>query len=216
MENDPLTEPAAPKLTAKQKRFCEEYARCFNGAKAARAAKVSKKSAARTAWRWLNEPKFDHVQEYAHELVADAAAQREFDHQLLLQRLRSRLTIDTRGYWGKDGQPRNPRELGQERAQHVQGYTYSTFRTFGKDGKVVQEGSNASITLTSDKKAEEMLGRHSGFFSRESNGDQFADYLQAESTLETSLSIINEEESDADDDSAEGSSEEETAGEDPD
>lgn len=197
-------------LTKKQIRFSQAYARCLNGARAAREAGVPPGSAARVAHKWLADPKFDHVLEYVNELLADDAAQRQIDWDILRQRLRSRLSIDPRGYWKKNGQPRNPRKMSHERAQHIQGFTFSKFKTYGKDGQVVQEGSNASLTLSSDKKAEEMLGRHSGFFSRESTGDQFNDYLAAEQELASSLSQLSDDDEDGDDDE-EGTAEEAAA-----
>lgn len=181
------------KLTQRQIRFAREYARTLNGAASARAAGCSEKSAANTAWRWLNEDKYSHVLAYVDELLADDAAQRKIDHDILRQRLRSRLTCDIRSYYGEDGKPRKPHELTMELAQHLQSYHYSSYQTKGEDGEIVQAGENINITLSSDKKAEELLGRHSGFFKRETMEDPLSDYLQADQELARLLSKPPEE-----------------------
>lgn len=83
-------------------------------------------------------------------------------------------------------------------AQHVKSYTYSEYTTYGKKGQIVQEGVNASLSLSSDSKAIELLGRHSGFFSNESKGDDLADYVQADKELEGALAELEEDDELAD------------------
>ncbi len=198
------------KLTRKQIRFAQAYARLPNGALAAREAGIAPKNAARTACRWLNDDRYSHVLAYVDELLADSEAQRKIDHDLLKQRIRHRLQVDQRGYWTEDGKPVNPTQLSQEQAQHIQSYSYSSYRTKDKHGNVVQEGENIAMSLSSDKKAEEMLGRHSGFFRQDEKGDHFGDYLQADQELEGTLSQFDEDfgflddEEDAPDDEAAG------------
>ncbi len=61
-------------LTVRQLRFVEEY--CTAGcsaAEAARRAGFSEKSAAKTAWDLLNEPRFAHVQAEFHRRQAERA-----------------------------------------------------------------------------------------------------------------------------------------------
>lgn len=185
-------------LNRRQRVFAEQYARHFNGALAAREAGVAPENAARTAHRWLHDPKYSHVLSFVDELVADAASQRRIDHDILRQRLRSRLTIDQREFWDEKGQPKNPSTLPEEMAQHVKSYTYSEYTTYGKKGQIVQEGVNASLSLSSDSKAIELLGRHSGFFSNESKGDDLADYVQADKELEGALAELEEDDELAD------------------
>ena len=180
-------------LNRRQRVFCEQYARHFNAARAARESGVSPENAARTGYRWLHDPKYSHVLEFVDELVADSASQRRINHDLIIQRLRSRLTVDMREYWDENGQPKNPQNLPEELAQHVKSSTYQKYETLGKKGKVVQQGVNASIALSSDMKAIELLGRHSGFFSNESKGDEFSDYLQADKELEGALAELEED-----------------------
>ena len=180
-------------LNKRQRIFAEQYARHLNGARAAREAGVSPENAARTAHRWLHDKKYSHVLEFVDELLADDAAQRKIDHDILRQRLRSRLNVDQREYWKESGQPKNPTTLPEELAQHVKSYTYSEYTTYGKKGQIVQEGVNASLTLSSDLKAVELLGRHSGFFSNESKGDEFSDYLQADKELEGALAELDDD-----------------------
>lgn len=200
-------EPQKKTLNARQIRFAQAYARTNNGALSARQAGVAPENSAKTAHRWLHDSKYEHVQEYVDELLADDAEQRKIDHDILRQRLRSRLTVDQRAYFRKNGQPLNPKRLDEELAQHVQTYTHSKFRTYSKDGKIVQEGTNATLKLSSDTKAMELLGRHSGFFNRESTADQFNDYLQADSQLEGLLAECTDE---LDEDTDEASDEEAT------
>lgn len=204
MSSDNLDHIDEPKpLTKKQIRFAQSYARTLNGALAAREAGVKPENSARTAHRWLNNDRYAHVLQYVDELLADDAAQRKIDHDLLRQRLRSRLSVDQRDYWDDDGKPVNPRHLSEDMAQHVKSYTYSEFCTFDKEGRTVQEGCNASVNLSSDTKAEELLGRHSGFFTREQASNQFDDYLQADSSLEDMLSELEDEYEDDEEEAAE-------------
>lgn len=189
----PEPEKKAKKLTGKQVRFAQAYARCLNGALAAREASVPPDSAARVAFKWLRLP---HVLEYVDELLADDAEQRKVDWDILRQLLRSRCTTDMGVYFKKNGKPRAPGRLPIEARQHVQGFTHSTFETVDKEGNVLQRGTNTTFTATSQLKAAELLGRHSGFFSRETQGNQFNDYLEAESQLAGLLSEQEDEDED--------------------
>jgi len=160
---------------------------------------VPEGSAARQAHKWLNDKKYEHVLEYVDELLADDAAQRKIDFDILRQGIRSRLTVDQSEYYDENGKPRSPTELPQEYSQHIQRFTYSEFETLNSEGDVVQSGVNCTVALTSKTKSQELLGRHCGFFSRESIKDQFDDYLQADQELEGTLTQIEDEWEDEDD-----------------
>jgi phage terminase small subunit len=56
------------KLTPKEKVFIEEYIRCWNGAKAARLAGYSPKTARETAYELLTKP---HIKEHMEERLKD-------------------------------------------------------------------------------------------------------------------------------------------------
>jgi phage terminase small subunit len=180
-------------LKPRQIIFARAYARTLNASLAAREAGVKPKNAATTGYRWLHKPQYAHVLAYVDELLADDAAQRKIDHDILRQRLRSRLTIDQRELWDEGGQPINPKDLPEELAQHVKSFSSSKYETRDSEGNIVQEGTNSNLHLSSDTKAMELLGRHSGFFSKETQGDQFNDYLQADLELERSLTELDEE-----------------------
>lgn len=181
------------KLTKKQMRFCQEYARWCNAAKAARLAGYSEHTAGQKGWSLLNEPKYAHVAEYVDQLLNDQAAQRQMDHDLLRQRLRSRLVIDMRDYFREDGTCKPPSELTQEQAQHVQSFAVNRYHNESKDG-ALQEGENINLRWTSATKAEDMLARHSGFYTEGDKAiDDLSDYLQAAEALEGRLAALSPE-----------------------
>lgn len=227
----------AKKLTAKQRIFAQEYARTCNGAESARRAGVKPGRAKKSAWKWLNDPAYDHVAEYVDELLADASAQRKIDHDILRQFLRGRLELDTRGYFypAKDeqgnphpraGKLKDPHDLDWHQAQYLQARNFTEYGTdAGEDEETeedgedkpkrrrrqVQSGNSASIKWTDANKAADMLAKSSGFYLKDLGPNEADDkYRQADQELDGLLEELDDDEGESDEEEA---SEEEASGE---
>lgn len=76
--------PKTPKLSARQKRFAEEYIKDLNGAAAAVRADYSPRTAEQIAWQLLQKP---HVVEYVAKLQAERSKRTKIDADYVLNRL---------------------------------------------------------------------------------------------------------------------------------
>ncbi len=84
-------------LTRKQRAFCEEYVKNFNGAQSAVRAGFAEKSANRAATRLLS---LDHVQSYLGELLEEAAERNGVQVDEIVQELK-RIAFADIGEFGK-------------------------------------------------------------------------------------------------------------------
>jgi len=151
----PMTAPK--KLTAQQRIFVTTYAKTFLLSRSAKEAGVTMK----TALEWINNKKFQHLQQELDALVQDREAQRKINEEIVIGRTRGRLIFDFRELVDSDGKPKNPRDLPLEVAQHIQSYSYSEYNNPGNDG-MHQHGKKINIRLTNADAAARLLAKAAG------------------------------------------------------
>lgn len=144
-------------LTAKQRRFVEEYCADFNGAAAARRAGYSKRTAKQTAYELLRKPE-----------IAEAVEQRMNELSMSAAEVTLRLTNMGRGtlapFLGPDGKSI---DLGSEEAQ-------SNLHLLKK---VKIKDDEVAIEIHDPKDAVIQLGKIRGLYKDESLGNALRELL---------------------------------------
>lgn len=151
------------KLTEKLKHFCREYAKDFNGSRAARAVGASEKTAKVQASRWLT---FDNVQAELQRIQAarakklDVSAERVLNElaRIGFARIDHVLSFDENGVHLKDSA-----ELDEDALAAVAEVTHQVIRETDQEGKTVDRGT-VRLKLHDKKGSLELLGRHLALF----------------------------------------------------
>jgi phage terminase small subunit len=145
MEQQPLSE--------KEERFCQAYLVDFNGAKAARTAGYSEKSAKEIAFEILTRP---HIQSRIQQLRLEMSKGFNITRERIAQELALIAFGDTKTVFTKDGSLKNPKSWRNE-GRIVSAYE-ETITTFGKDTKTTKK-----VRLWEKTKALEQLARLMGY-----------------------------------------------------
>ncbi|WP_373069842.1 terminase small subunit [Sulfurimonas sp.] len=167
---------ATPKLTAKQKKFCEEYLIDLNATQAAIRAGYSKKTAAVTASENLNKP---NIKDYIAEKQSERSKRTEVTADMVVEELAKIAFGDVRKLYNEDGRLLQPHELDAKTAASISSFKASSIQIGGVDDpmeKTVDEYKRYDKTKTL-----ELLGRHLGMFKdkvEHSLSDDLMEWLQ--------------------------------------
>jgi len=149
------------RLTDKQRRFCQEYPKDFNGTRAAIAAGYSKRAAAVTAAKLLKNP---IVQAYLGKLQRLDAERLELDRQLVLKKLVEALTYEARDFCDENGLPLHPNELPQRVQSQVDGIDWDITETVDDEGNT-ERHMKVRYRMTPRATAREQAMKHKGLFA---------------------------------------------------
>ena len=105
-------------LTAKQKRFCEEYLIDLNGKQAAIRTGYSPKTAEQQGSRLLSNAK---VQKYIQQLQKKTSEKLEITREQILKELAAIGASDIREFYDKDGNLKNIKDLSDNAAASLSG-----------------------------------------------------------------------------------------------
>ena len=152
-------------MTAKQKRFCEEYVIDLNATQAAIRAGYAKISANRQASVFMT--KHDDIKTYIKELQDKKTARNEITADRVLEEIRRIAFFDTSRLYESDGRLKEPHELTSE-----EGAVISSFKTRMEGG---ESKSVIDEYKTYDKqKSLEMLCKHLGLFEAKDGANDTA------------------------------------------
>jgi phage terminase small subunit len=113
------------KLNDKQKRFCLEYMKDFNGAQAALRSGYSQKNSHVSAASLLSNP---NIQAYLAELKAELKQKTEISLEMVVEGYRKLAFFDSRKFY-KDGRPVNIEDLDDDSAFALNGFEASVITT---------------------------------------------------------------------------------------
>lgn len=145
-------------LLEKQKRFCEEYVKDFNGSAAARRSGYSVKTSKEAAAQLLNK---STVQEYLAGLISDIQKRHELEVDSLIVELKRIAFSDLANYYGEDNSILPVNEIDKEARSAIE--QYADFKTDTKYGKKEVR----KIKLNSKLDAIEKLMRYMGAYERD-------------------------------------------------
>lgn len=140
------TKQITKRLTAKQKRFSEEYLKDLNGTQAAIRAGYSKRTARQIGAENLSKPV---IQNFIEELVGTRSQETEIEINSVVKRLAEIAFFDIGEAFDSDGRPKSAADLAKLPVTVVWNGEKTSFK--------VQSGDKI--------KALELLGRHFGMFN---------------------------------------------------
>lgn len=153
------------KLTAKQKRFCQEYVIDLNATQAAIRASYSKKTSGSQGQRMLKNVE---IQKYISELKKSASELLEISHQDILKKLNAWVESDITEVVGlsMDEVKALPKEIKQliTEVKHSR-KTYLM-------GEIPVTEDVFQFKFVSKERAIDMINRHTAFYEKESNPAQ--------------------------------------------
>ena len=139
-------------LTAKNKRFCEEYIKDLNGGEAAIRAGYGSKESRTRASKLLVKPE---VANYLDQLQAKLAKRNEITIDELIQDLAEMKNIDVADLYDEDGLPIDISRLPASFTRCIQ--------------EVIETKSGLKIKFYSKLDAIEKLAKHLGFYEKDNN-----------------------------------------------
>ncbi len=137
-------------LSAKRKRFCEEYVKCLDGNKAAILAGYSKKTARNKASNLLTMPK---VASYLKQLQDGIAKRNEITIDELIRDLAEIKNLDVADLYDIDGLPVDISQLPASFTRCIQ--------------EVTETNTATKIKVYSKLEAIEKLAKHLGFYEKD-------------------------------------------------
>lgn len=145
-------------MNEKQKRFCEEYIKDFNGSAAARRAGYSHKGDKERAAVLLNTP---DVQEYLGELIQGIKERNELEVDQLIQELKRIAFSDMGEFYDENNKIRPVAEIDPE--------ARAALETYQDDVSQLKYGEKRSrrVRLASKLDAIEKLMRYLGAYERD-------------------------------------------------
>ena len=146
------------KLTAKQRKFCEEYLIDLNGKRAAIAAGYSKKTANKIASENLTKP---DIQEYIQKLQQKAKDRNNISVDEILKPLIFMMRFDIRQLYDKEGNLKKVNDLDDETAQVISSIKSVTRQSDDDVIDFIDEYKTYDKT-----KAIDMLMKHLGGYER--------------------------------------------------
>lgn len=156
-------------LPPKQQRFCEEYIKHLNSARAARAAGSPERSAGQRGYELLG---IAAVQAEIERLMAERSKRVQFDQDRILREIRHIALSDLRQLFRKDGTIKHPHEWPAHVARAVASFeVVEEFAGSGRDR--TQIGYTKKVKFWDKTKAIELGGRHLGMFSEKDDADKF-------------------------------------------
>lgn len=150
------------KLTAKQRRFVEEYRIDWNATQAAIRAGYSKKTARIIAAENLSKP---IIQNYLQQLLEGKREQTEITVDRILEELAKMAFFDVRKLLDEDGKPLPTQDLDDSTAAAIAGLDIVDYYEVGDEGKKEFAGWVKKYKLADKKGALELLGKHLGMFT---------------------------------------------------
>lgn len=141
---------------SKRERFCQEYVKDFNGARAARAAGYTQKRSEQAAYELLT---FPEVQVRVEELKAEAWRKLHMSRDEVLGRLSSVARFDARRLFDQEGNLKPICDLDAETAGAVASVEVDEIGT--GEAKI---GVTRKIKASDRMKALDMLGKYHGVF----------------------------------------------------
>lgn len=153
---------------AKRERFCLEYVKDLNGARAARAAGYTKNRSEQAAYELLT---FPDVAGRVEELKAEAWKKLHMGKDELLARMAAVARFDPRKLFDELGNMKPAHEWDDETAWAVSGVDVEELKTVARkddEDEVRAELQQIRKIRSSDRlKAQEMLGRYHGTFEED-------------------------------------------------
>lgn len=166
-------------LTAKQKRFADEYLIDLNATRAYKASypKVKKdETAAQAGSRMLRNVK---VAEYIQKRMDERAERTEITQDMVLKELARLGFLDARKLFADDGSPLKIKEIDDDTAACITGIKVKEI--YDKDGVFV--GYEKEYKLADKKGPLELLGKHMGMFK---------DRIELSGSLETEKTKLDD------------------------
>lgn len=159
-------------LTVQQKTFAEEWIVDFNGARAARDAGYSEKTAREQGSRLLANV---NVQAYIQHLMEKRAERLELTQDMIVKELMAIAFSDIKDFYCDiSGELLQPHELEDRASKSVHGF--KSMKTTKFDGSGKQKGRTEEVIdeyRRHDKiKALELLGKHLGVFEKDNQQKQ--------------------------------------------
>ncbi len=152
------------KLSAKQKRFCQEYIIDLNGAQAAIRAGYSKKTAKEQATRLLTKV---HVQQCIGKLQGKLSERLEITADKVLTELAKIGFSNIQDFVEKNNSTVDLSQIENEKAAAVAGVKVTT--TTSGTGKNRQVEKRVEFKLHDKRAALESLGKHLGVFEKDNS-----------------------------------------------
>lgn len=145
-------------LHEKKKRFCEEYVKDFNAARAYRDAGYAAKDARINASLLLNKPE---VQEYLSGLIGDIRQRNDMEVDAIVQELKKIAFADMADYWSEDNRPRPVHDIPKDARMALDTYQDDSIPTKSGTRKY------RKIKLNSKLDAIEKLMRYFGAYEKD-------------------------------------------------
>lgn len=157
-------ELAREKLSLRQQRFCEEYVVHFVGAKAARVAGFSEKTAGQQSYTMLKEN--ENVKDYINQLVVAQSRRTEVDSDKVVQELAKIGFSNIKSFYDNDGKLRTVNDLDGVQSAAINSMKETTFKDSEGASRVVRE-----YKLHDKLGALRELGSHLGIYDKDKTKD---------------------------------------------
>lgn len=142
-------------MIARWKRFAEEYVKDFNGAKAARRAGYTSKSARKIAWKILQN---EEVQEYVQSLAQRVAVKNEVEVNDLVGELKRMAFVDIGKIFDKNDQLLPIHEIDEDTRRAIS--EFYTKEMDGRYGKSVDKRAKMHSKLEAIEKLMRFAGAY--------------------------------------------------------
>lgn len=154
----------AYKLTAKQKRFCQQYMIDLNATQAAIRSGYSEKCAPEIASENLIKP---NIQAYIHELQRNLEEKTQITTEKVLMELARIGFANVQDFVNGGNSILELKHMEREKVAAVSSITSTVRETVGKRGSPGEVTTVTKITFHDKVKALEDLGKHLGVFERD-------------------------------------------------